>query len=98
MTRRAPGRARITSGEPAPSGQAQASVSPSAAAGMARSAVTVTRAARCVVTSSIRTCLPRPARSIASANDSFVPWRTMITSSSPSPMSASGATCLPAAR
>jgi hypothetical protein len=88
----------MRSGEPARSGQAEASVSPSAAAGTARSAVTVTQAARCVVTSSISTCVPRPARSIASTNDSFVPWRTMITSSSPSLTSASGATCLPAAR
>jgi len=83
---------------PALSGQAEASVSPSAAAGMARSAVTVTQAARCVATSSISTCVPRSARSIALTNDNFVPWRTMITSSSPSPMSAWGATCLPAAR
>jgi hypothetical protein len=88
----------MRSGEPASSGQAQASVSPSAAAGRARSAVTVTLAACCVLTWSIRTCVPRPARSIARTNDSFAPPLTVITSSSPSPMSAPGATFFPAAR
>jgi hypothetical protein len=65
---------------------------------MARSAVTVTLAARCMLTWSISTCVPRPARSIACTNDSFVPALTMITSSRPSPMSAPGATFFPAAR
>jgi hypothetical protein len=50
ITRRAPGSALTRSGWPALSGAAKASVSPSAATGMARSVVTVTVTAWYAVT------------------------------------------------
>jgi hypothetical protein len=88
----------MRSGVPALSGAAHARVSPSAAAGMARSVVTVTEADRSVLTWLSRTCAPLPALSMTLTNDSFLACRTMITSSRPSLTSASGAAFFPAAR
>jgi len=80
------------------SGDAPGSGSPSAPASIARSARTVTLAARATPTCARRTCFPRRASSITRAKDSFEQSPTVITSSRPSVTAASGAAGVPPAK
>jgi hypothetical protein len=65
---------------------------------MARSALTVTLAARVTPTCASLVCLPRLASSITRTKESFEPSLTVITSSRPSLTSASGAAGVPPAK
>ena len=88
----------MLNGTPVASGDAQDSGSPSAPANSARSALTVTVAARVMPTWAKRVCLPRLAISITRTKENFGPPLTVTTSSRPSVTSASGAAGMPPAK